>query len=346
MVKASILGATGYTGQELARMLLMHSQVELIGMGSNTYAGKKYSSVYPHFESALDLKCSNMQDDALFEKADVIFLALPHGLSVPYAEKALALGKKVVDLGADFRLKSADIYQKWYKTEAARPKLLGKAVYGLPELYRDEIKGTDLVANPGCYPTTAILGLAPLLKNGLIDKKSIVIDSKSGVSGAGRSLKVGSLYSEANEDFQAYGFPCHRHAPEIEQELGNLAGEEIAVTFVPHLVPMTRGMLSTIYASLVKETDTRRLEDLYREFYQDEVFVRVLPGGRQPHTKWVLGTNNCDLGVNVDERTGRVTVVSVIDNLVKGASGQAIQNMNIMCGYKEEQGLNRVALYP
>lgn len=346
MIKVSVLGATGYTGQELIRMLCRHSQVEIVGLGTQNYAGKPFSEIYPHFYGVVDDLCTNIDDVELIDKADAVFLALPHGLSVPYVEAVIKKGKRVIDLGADFRLKSPAIYADWYKNTGPAPEILAKAVYGLPELYREEIRKADVLANPGCYPTTAILGLAPLLENKLIDPGFIVIDSKSGVSGAGRGLVVTSLFSEVDNNFKAYGLPNHRHTPEIEQELSILAESDIKVSFTPHLIPMVRGMLSTIYTIPCANTNMAEIHKAYKEFYCEEPFVRVLPQGVYPNTKWVLGTNYCDIGLSWDERTGRLIVISAIDNLVKGASGQAVQNMNIMFGLNEDLGLNKVAIYP
>lgn len=346
MIKASILGATGYTGQELVKMLYQHQNVEIVGLGTQNYANKPYSQVYPQFYGIVDIVCREIDDPRLIEEADVIFLALPHGLSVPYVEAAVKNNKKVIDLGADFRLKSPEEYTKWYKKQGPTGDILVNAVYGLPEINRDDIKKASVVANPGCYPTTAILGLAPLLSNKLINTDTIIIDSKSGVSGAGRSLAVGSLFSEVDNDFKAYGLPHHRHTPEIEQELSLLAEKDVRVTFTPHLLPMTRGMLSTIYTTPRTKINLTEILQVYRKFYQNEPFIRILASEQYPHTKWVLGTNMCDIGLCWDDRTGRLLVISVIDNLVKGASGQAIQNMNIMFGQEESWGLNRLALYP
>ncbi|MCR4442692.1 MAG: N-acetyl-gamma-glutamyl-phosphate reductase [Peptococcaceae bacterium] len=346
VINASIIGATGYTGQELVRLLCRHPGVKIAGLGTQTYAGRPLSDVYPHFRGIVDSACRAAEDPGLLEEADVIFLALPHGLSVPYVESALRLNKRVVDLGADFRLKRPGVYEEWYNKEGPAPAILNAAVYGLPEIYREEIKNARVVANPGCYPTAAVLALAPLIKHNLVDRNMIIIDSKSGVSGAGRSLSTNSLFAEVDGDFKAYGLPRHRHTPEIEQELAALAGEEIRVSFTPHLLPMTRGMLSTIYTVPHTHVDLKKIEQVYREFYSGEPFVRVLPAGRVPQTKWVLGTNFCDIGLVWDERTKRLVVISAIDNLVKGASGQAVQNMNIMCGFEEKMGLDMIAVYP
>jgi len=345
MIKVSIIGATGYTGQELVRILTQHPAVEIVGLGSHSYAGKQYVDIFPHLRQVVDLTCLDANDPALIKQADVVFLALPHGLSVPYAEKCLAQGKKVIDLGADFRLKDPETYRSWYQKTGPTRELLQHAVYGLPEIKRDLLRKAKLVANPGCYPTTAILALYPLLKEKMLDPNWIIIDSKSGVSGAGRSAQVGSLYSEVNEDFKVYGLPHHRHVPEIEQELAGAAGEEIKVNFTPHLVPLTRGMMSTIY-TVPNTLAADKIAEVYQEYYGQEPFVRLYPKGQFPHTKWVQGTNYCDLGFSLDQRTGRLVLISVIDNLTKGASGQAIQNMNLMCGLEETLGLPKVALFP
>lgn len=346
MVKVSILGATGYTGQELARMLSQHPQAEIVGLGSQSYVDQPFSQVYPHFRGVLDMSCQGINNPKLIEEADVVFLALPHGLSVPLVQNALKKGKRVIDLGADFRLRSPEEYTQWYNKVGPDNELLKNAVYGLVELKRFAIKNASIIANPGCYPTTILLGMAPLLKGGLIDPNMIIIDSKSGVSGAGRSAVVASLYSEANENFKAYGLPKHRHTPEIEQELSLLGGQDIKVSFTPHLLPMTRGMLSTIYTIILDEAKGRVIHDIYRKYYEGDSFIRILPEGELPQTKWVLGTNYCDIGLSWDERTNRLTVISVIDNLIKGASGQAIQNMNVMCDLEEGLGLSRIAMYP
>lgn len=341
MIKVSILGATGYTGQELVRLLSGHPQVEIVGLGSRSYAGKNYGQVYPHLGDKVNLICRAMTDPFLIEGAEVIFLALPHGLSAPYVEKALVLNKKVIDLGADFRLQSPEVYQAWYKKQAPSVKLLEQAVYGLPEIYRQQIKQTNLVANPGCYPTTILLALYPLLKEKLV-KPDIIIDSKSGISGAGRSLKKGSLYAESNENVKPYGFPAHRHLPEIEQELIKWY-KEVRLTFTPHLVPLTRGMLSTIYLSTA--VSLNKIQTVYQKYYKDEPFIKFYEDN-YPEIKWVQGTNFCALGCSLEESKGRLIIISVIDNLIKGAAGQAVQNMNLMCGFSETIGLSAVALYP
>ncbi len=346
-MKVSIIGATGYTGAELVRILSRHPGAELVRLTTQSYVGQPMWEVYPHLYAFCDKVGEKLNLPALIEDSDVIFIALPHGHSVPVAKEAVQGGKKVVDLGADFRLKDRRTYETWYKLEHTAEELLERAVYGLPELYREEIAGASLVANPGCYPTGAVLGLAPLLKNGLIDPDTVIIDAKSGVSGAGRALSLGSHFCEVNENFKAYGVASHRHTPEIEQELSFLAGRRITVSFTPHLLPVTRGILSTIYASLAEPSVTcGGLVELYRSFYAGHPFVRVLPEGLLPQIKWVAGTNTCDIGFALDGRTGRVIVVTAIDNLVKGASGQAVQNMNIMCGFPEDTALSGPSLYP
>lgn len=346
MIKVGIVGATGYTGAELVRILSRHQGVELVALTSRSYAGQPYYQAYPHLYQYTDLVCSELDISQLAKETDVVFTALPHGHSMDIAVAMLRNGKKVVDLGADFRLDDHTKYQQWYNVEHTAPELLQQGVYGLTEINRANIAQSDLVANPGCYPTTAILGLAPLLKHHLIDHQNIIIDSKSGVSGAGRSLSLKAHYCEANDNLQAYGVTTHRHTPEIEQELSKLAAGEVVVNFTPHLIPMTRGMLSTIYVNLQQEMTTEQLQQLYKEFYHDDYFVRLLPAGMLPQTKGVAGSNFCDLALVPDQRTGRLIILVAIDNLVKGAAGQAVQNMNVMFGLDEKTGLDMPALYP
>ncbi|MBI1920887.1 MAG: N-acetyl-gamma-glutamyl-phosphate reductase [Geobacter sp.] len=346
MLKVAIVGASGYTGVELIRLLHCHPEVAVTCVTSEQSAGKKISDVFPSLRNRCDLLLENLEPVRVAEKADFIFTALPHKAAMEVVPTFLKLGKRVVDLSADYRLRDAKEYEKWYEPHM-NPELLKGAVYGLPEIRRTIIAGAELVANPGCYPTSIILGLAPLLKKKLIDPASIIADSKSGVSGAGRSAKVDNLYCEVNDGFKAYGVGgAHRHIPEIEQELSLLAGRELVISFTPHLVPMDRGILSTIYAQPAGAVTTAILLDLYNEFYSGEPFVRVLPAGTFPSTAHVRGSNFCDIGVTVDERTGRIIIVSAIDNLVKGASGQAAQNMNIMQGFPENLGLDGLALFP
>ncbi len=345
-INVGIIGATGYTGAELVRILSYHPNARLAGLTTQSYAGMPFWEVYPHLYKHVDLVGENLDLEALVDRCDVIFTALPHGHSMDVAAEVNRKGKKLVDLGADFRFNDVSTYEKWYQMTHSQPQLNAKAVYGLPEIHREEIRKTDLVANPGCYPTSVILGLAPLLKNNMIDTNSIIIDSKSGVSGAGRNPTRNNHYCEANESIKAYNLAKHRHTPEIEQELSLLAGKELLVSFSPHLTPMIRGILSTIYAGLKVDTNLNDLNSLYNEFYAGSPFVRVLPPGMLPATKSVSGSNHCDIGMVIDDRTGRVIIVSAIDNLIKGASGQAVQNMNIMFGLPEETGLGMPGMFP
>jgi N-acetyl-gamma-glutamyl-phosphate reductase len=346
MVKVGVYGASGYTGQELLKHLLFHPAVTVVAITSRRYAGVPLADVYPVFQELSNLSFMNASPDEVAGLVDVIFLALPHGVSMTVAPAFLAAGKKVIDLSADFRLRDAGRYEQWYGKHSA-PQLLVEAVYGIPELYRETIRKANLVANPGCYPTSVILGLAPILKAGWIDTASIIVDAKSGVSGAGREPQVTSLFCEVNEGFKAYKVGGqHRHIPEMEQELSTLAGQGIILSFTPHLLPVNRGILSTIYGSLQRDVTPAELTDLYRYFYKDEIFVRVCKSGTFPNISSVCGSNGCDIGVTVDKRTKRIIVVSAIDNLIKGAAGQAIQNMNLICGLGEDAGLTRISRFP
>jgi len=346
MIRAGILGAAGYGGGELLRLLSMHPQAEVSILGGHSAAGKNILESSPHLRGYYDMMVENADCEMLKQKADVVFLALPHGLAVDIATQLIPAGVKVIDLGADFRFHDTNIYESWYKVEHKNPQLAKEAIYGLPELWRDEVKGASLIANPGCYPTSAILGLYPLLKKGLIDTGSIIIDSKSGVSGAGRTPSAGNIYTETNETIKAYGVTTHRHTPEIEGMLGRIAQKELTINFTPHLTPMNRGILSTIYANLLPEAWDADIQNLYEAAYGDEFFVRVLPKGILPQTQWVRGSNFCDIGITVDARTHRVIVVSAIDNLVKGAAGQAVQNMNLIFGLPENTGLLLPPVFP
>ena len=346
MLNVAIVGASGYTGLELIRILYCHPEVAVTCLTSEQSAGRKVSDIFPTLRGRCDLVLENLEPVRVAEKADLIFTALPHKAAMEVVPTFLKLGRHVIDLSADYRLSDPEVYGAWYEPHL-NPAHLKKAVYGLPEVRRTKIRGARLVANPGCYPTSIILGLAPLLKQGLINTGDIIADSASGVTGAGRSAKVDSLYCEVNEGFRAYGAGgVHRHTPEIEQELSLLAGEPLLITFTPHLVPMDRGILSTIYATPRKATTTEKLVRLYQEYYKGEPFVRVLPQGSLPSTAFVRGSNFCDIAPLVDQRTGRVIIVSAIDNLVKGASGQAVQNMNIVCRFPETMGLEGLALFP
>ena len=346
MMNVAIVGASGYTGLELIRILYRHPEVKVTCLTSEQSSGKRISEVFPTLRGCCDLMLENLEPVRVAEKADIIFTALPHKAAMEVVPTFLKLGKKVIDLSADYRLSDPEVYATWYEPHL-NPDNLKKAVYGLPELRRTRIRDAQLVANPGCYPTSIILALAPLLKKGLIHPQSIIADSASGVTGAGRAAKVDSLYCEVNEGYKAYGVGgAHRHTPEIEQELSLLAGEQLMITFTPHLVPMDRGILSTVYAAPLKAVSTEKLVKLYNEFYNGELFVRVLPPGSLPSTAFVRGSNFCDISPLVDTRTGRIIVISAIDNLMKGASGQAVQNMNIVCGFPETMGLEGLAIFP
>ena len=341
-MKVGILGATGYTGQELLRILNNHPEVEVVYIGSSTSAGKKIAEIYPHLTdtSLLILENEEVPD------VDLLFIALPHGIAASRAEELLARGIKIIDLGADFRLRQADVYEEWYKLKHPNPTIIKDAVYGLPELYRQEIKDKNIIANPGCYPTASLLSLVPLLKAGFIKKEGIVIDGKSGVSGAGRGMNQAVHFSEVNENFKAYGVGEHRHTPEIEQQLGLAAGSSVIINFTPHLVPMTRGILVTIYADIKGEISDQELRNCWQDYYAGEPFIHLLPEGIWPQTKYCYGSNHAFLQLKYQPRTGKAVLVGVIDNLVKGASGQAIQNMNLLFGLPETTGLETTGLWP
>ncbi|MBP2017108.1 N-acetyl-gamma-glutamyl-phosphate reductase [Symbiobacterium terraclitae] len=347
MLRAGIAGATGYAGIELIRLLGLHPEVQVVWAGTESYQGQELAGVYPHLRGRVDLVGQEAAAEAL-AGCDVVFTSLPHGVTMTLAPAVLSAGTRLIDLGADFRLRDVAAYEAWYKKAHTAPDLVAEAVYGLPELYRERVRGARLVANPGCYPTACALAAAPLLRAGAVSLEGIIFDAKSGVSGAGRGVNLGVHFSEVNENFKAYNIAGdHRHTPEIEQTLSDLAGGPVLVSFTPHLVPMTRGILATGYFTLRGSWTTEQLVDLFREFYAEEPFVRVRPAGDLPTTKQVWGSNYCDIGLKVDPRTGRVLVVSVIDNLVKGAAGQAIQNMNLMFGLPETTGLLQAApLYP
>jgi N-acetyl-gamma-glutamyl-phosphate reductase len=345
VIKICIYGGSGYTGQELLRLLLNHPDAEVVSITSRKFAGVPVSDVYPVFAGRTDLVYTNDDPKKLGNSADVVFLALPHGLSMDIAPIFLEAGKKVIDLSADFRIRDVGVYESWYRKHTAA-SLIKEAVYGLPELYRDAIHGARLLANPGCYPTGVILGLAPALRSRLIDPSTVIADSKSGVSGSGREPQIASLFCEVAEGFKAYKVEGHRHIPEMEQEMGILAGEKMTISFVPHLLPVKRGILSTLYGKLAKDVSAEEALEIYRTFYEKEPFVRICQPGRFPNISSVAGSNFCDIGVTVDKRTGRLVAVSAIDNLVKGASGQAIQNMNLMYNLPEETGLPKTGLYP
>ncbi len=344
MIKTAVLGATGYTGVELVRLLVGHPDAKPVFLSSGSSAGKCYSEVHPQFYGKVDLELQQMKVEMIPEEVDLVFTALPHGKSAPVVSELLSAGYKVIDLSADFRLLEKELYCTWYDFNHPDVSLLGKAVYGLPELYSESIKGSGFIANPGCYPTSILLALAPLLKEKVIKSSSIVIDSKSGVSGAGRSPKQAFHFPDCTENFKAYRVAGHQHTAEIEQELGRIAGESLVVTFTPHLIPMIRGILSTIYCEPGEEVNENDLNKVYTSFYKNCPFVRVLEGAKLPETRMVRGTNYCDLALKYDKRTNRIILISAIDNLVKGAAGQAVQNMNIMLGLPEEAGLDQLAL--
>lgn len=346
MIEAAIIGASGYTGVELARILCNHPDIELTVATSRQYAGKPLSEVFPNLRSKTDLICENLSVREICDAADVVFTAVPHKTAMDIVPELLAAGKKVVDLSADFRIRDAATYEEWYQPHSS-PEYIDRAVYGLPELYRNDIAGSSLIANPGCYPTSVILGLMPLLKSRCIEAQSIIADCKSGTSGAGRSAQVGTLFCEVTDGFRPYKVGgTHRHTPEIEQEVSSLSGQRVTLSFTPHLLPVSRGILSTIYAPLKPDFDESHIQQLYREAYENEPFVRVLPTGTFPATQHVRGSNFCDVAFSIDRRTGRIIVMSAIDNIVKGAAGQAVQNMNIMCGIPETAGLEGAPFFP
>ena len=345
-IKAAVVGSSGYAGGELMRVLLRHPHVTVTAVTSERSAGQPIVTLFPHLSGLTDLLCEHFEPEAIAEKADLVFLALPHMASMAAAHQLHASGRRVIDLSADYRLHDPAVYETWYEHRHQHPELLAEAVYGLPELHREQIKKASLIANPGCYPTGALLGLAPMITGRIVDHRSIIVDAASGVSGAGRTPSTAHHYPEVNEGFTAYKIARHRHTPEIEQELSELAGEAVIISFTPHLAPMNRGILSTIYARLIESMDTARLQSLFEQFFANEPFVRVLPPGTVPNVRNVRGSNFCDIGVTVDPRTGRAIVVTAIDNLVKGASGQAVQNMNLMMGLDETAGIGHAGIFP
>ncbi len=345
MTRVAIAGASGYTGAELCRILCNHKHIEITAATSRQYAGQKLSEVFPHLLGKTDVICENTPVEALLDMADIFFTAVPHKTAMDLVPILLDAQKKVIDLSADFRIKDPDVYEAWYQRHTSRD-YIKRAVYGLPEIYRDQLKETDLVANPGCYPTSIILALAPLLQNRAILSDSIIADSKSGTSGAGRSASVGSLYCEVADGFRPYKVGTHRHTPEIEQELSLAAGNKLTLSFTPHLLPISRGILSTVYATLQKGVDSDDIDSIYTTAYGREPFVRYLGPEKIPATQYVRGSNFCDIGFFVDSRTNRIIVISAIDNIGKGASGQAVQNMNLLCGFAEDEGLEGAPFFP
>ena len=346
MVKVGIIGATGYAGQELVRILLGHKDAEIVWYGSRSYIDQEYASVYRNMFQLVDAKCMDDNMDELSKQADVIFTATPQGLCASLVNEQILSNTKIVDLSADFRIKDVATYEKWYNLEHKSPQFIDEAVYGLCEINREDIKKARLIANPGCYTTCSILSLYPLVKERLVDVDTIIVDAKSGTSGAGRGAKVDNLYCEVNENIKAYGVAGHRHTPEIEEQLGYAAGKEILLNFTPHLVPMNRGILITAYASLKKEVSYEEVKAAYDKYYENETFVRVLDRDVCPQTKWVEGSNYVDVNFKIDPRTHRIIMMGAMDNLVKGAAGQAVQNMNLLFGLPENEGLQLVPMFP
>ncbi|MFA6940907.1 MAG: N-acetyl-gamma-glutamyl-phosphate reductase [Clostridiaceae bacterium] len=345
MIKVGIIGSTGYAGQQLLWLLSNHPEAEVVFLSSHSYSDKMYNSVYESYLGIRSDVCvDNKYAGDLLPKIDVLFLAMPAGESFEIVRKALSLGVKVIDIGSDYRLDSADEYESWYGKKHEYSEILSEAVYGMPELNREKIIKASIIANPGCFPTAAILGLAPLVKNGIINTSSIIVDAKSGVSGAGRSASIGNIFTEVNENFKAYKVGNHRHTPEIEQELSKLAGFSFNLTFTPHLVPMNRGILSTMYASLQNQVSEDDIFEVYREFYKGEQFIRIKKD--MPETRWVKGSNFCDISFKIDKRTNRIIVISAIDNLIKGAAGTAVHNMNLMFGFDEKTGIDKIPIFP
>ena len=346
MIKAGIIGATGYAGGELVRLLLGHKEAEIVWYGSRSYVDQDYASIYQNMFQIVDAKCMDDNMDELAKQADVIFTATPQGLCASLVNEEILSNTKVIDLSADFRLKDVNTYESWYKIQHKAPQYIDEAVYGLCEINRDKIKNARLIANPGCYPTCSTLSIYPLVKEGLIDPDTIIIDAKSGTSGAGRGAKTDNLYCEVNENIKAYGVAGHRHTPEIEEQLGYAAGRPVLLNFTPHLVPMNRGILITAYASLKKPVSYEEVKAVYDKYYDQERFVRVLPKDVCPQTKWVEGSNYVDVNFKIDPRTNRVIMMGAMDNLVKGAAGQAVQNMNLLFGVEESMGLQMVPVFP
>lgn len=346
MIKVGIIGATGYAGSELVRILLGHKDVKIKWYGSRSYIDKKYASIYQNFFQLVDANCMDDNMEVLADQVDVIFTATPQGLCASLVNEEILSKVKIIDLSADFRIKDVKVYEEWYKLEHKSPQFIEEAVYGLCEINREDVKKARLVANPGCYTTCSILTCYPLVKEGIIDPNTIIVDAKSGTSGAGRGAKVDNLFCEVNENMKAYGVATHRHTPEIEEQLGYACGEKITINFTPHLVPMNRGILATAYASLKKDVTYEEVKAIYDKYYADEKFVRVLEKDVCPQTKWVEGSNYVDVNFKIDPRTNRIIMMGAIDNLVKGAAGQAVQNMNLMFGLKESEGLELVPMFP
>ncbi len=346
MIKVGIIGSTGYAGQELVRILLQHKNVEIKWYGSKSYIDKKYYQVFQNMFQLVEDTCLDDNMEELANQVDVIFTATPQGLCASLVKEEVLSKVKIIDLSADFRIKDVKKYEEWYGIEHPSKEFIHEAVYGLCELNREEVKSARLIANPGCYPTCSTLAIYPLAKEGLIDMSTVIIDAKSGTSGAGRGAKVDNLYCEVNENIKAYGVTTHRHTPEIEDQLSYASGEEVMINFTPHLVPMNRGILVTAYASLKKSITYEEVKAVYDKYYNKEYFVRVLDKDVPPETRWVEGSNFVDVNFKIDSRTNRIIMMGAMDNLVKGAAGQAIQNMNIMFGLPENEGLQLVPMFP
>lgn len=346
MIKAGIIGSTGYAGQELVRLLIQHKDAEIVWYGSKSYIDKKYYEVFQNMFQLVDAACLDDNMEELAQKADVIFTATPQGLCAALVNQDILSKVKIIDLSADFRIKDVNTYEEWYGIKHVSPEFIPEAAYGLCEINREQVKKSRLVANPGCYPTCSTLSVYPLLKEGIIDAGSLIIDAKSGTSGAGRSAKVGNLFCEVNENMKAYGVAGHRHTPEIEEQLSYAAGKPVKLNFTPHLVPMNRGILITAYANLTKSVTYEEVKAIYDKYYKAEYFVRVLDKDICPETRWVEGSNFVDINFAIDPRTNRIIMMGAMDNLVKGAAGQAVQNMNLMFGLEETSGLQLVPMFP
>ena len=348
MIKVGIIGATGYAGNELVRLLLGHKDAEIVWLGSRSYIDQNYSDVYRNMFKLVDAKCMDDNMEQLANEVDVIFTATPQGLCASLVNDEILSKTKIIDLSADFRLKDVNVYEQWYKLEHKAPQYIDEAVYGLCEINRDKVsKDTRIIANPGCYTTTSILTLYPMVKEGIINPDTIIIDAKSGTSGAGRGAKVANLFCEVNESMKAYGVGTHRHTPEIEEQLGYACGrDDLKLIFTPHLVPMNRGILVTAYASLAKDVTYEDVKAAYDKYYDKEYFVRVLPKDVCPETRWVEGSNFVDIGFKIEPRTNRLIMMGALDNLVKGAAGQAVQNMNLLFELPENEGLQLAPMFP
>ena len=346
MVKAGIIGSTGYAGSELVRLLMGHKDVEIVWYGSRSYIDKKYAEVYRNMFEIVDAVCMDDNMEELADQVDVIFTATPQGLCASLVNEEILSKVKIIDLSADFRLKDVKVYEEWYKLEHKAPQYLDEAVYGLCEVNREDVKKARIVANPGCYTTCSILTTRPLVAEGLIDPNTLIIDAKSGTSGAGRGAKLPNLFCEVNENMKAYGVATHRNTPESEEQLSYACHQPVTINFTPHLVPMNRGILVTAYASLKPGTTAEEVRAVYKKYYDHEKFVRVLDEGECPETKWVEGSNYVDVNFKIDPRTNRIIMMGALDNLVKGAAGQAVQNMNLLFGFDEDEGLRQVPMFP